>query len=481
MPASFLHGVETVILSKGPVPIRGVKTAVIAIVGTAAMIDVAEANRTLNTPQQILNDRDAAKYFGEDRPGFTIGQALSAIFAQGDGPICVVVNVLDPALHKTAVVAEAVILGDDDKASLAHLQVLDVEVKKDDGAVTYVLDTDYTLDAGSGVITRIAGGAIPEGQALQVGYSYLDPSKVVAADIIGAVDVAGTRSGLLAFRDCYAKLGYFPKIIIAPGYSSLVSVREAMDSLAGSIRAVVPVDLAAGTTVQNAIAARGVGGNCNTSSKRIIPCYPYVKRYNSALDQDELVPFSQFYAGVLAAKDSANGYWWSPSNTEIKGITGVERQLTAMINDPTSEVNVLNEAGITTIFNSFGTGFRVWGNRSAAFPASTEPTNFVCIQRTSDVLHESIEYSMLQFMDRPINNALIDAVTESVNEFIRTLIGRGALIDGKCWYDSADNPATEVAAGHLVFSLDYMPPTPAERMTFKSSININYLKTLGGN
>ena len=106
-----------------------------------------------------------------------------------------------------------------------------------------------------------------------------------------------------------------------------------------------------------------------------------------------------------------------------------------MINDPTSEVNTLNEAGVVTVFNSYGTGLRTWGNRSAAYPSSTHPTNFICVRRTADILHESVEYSMLQFMDYPIDNGLIDSICETVNQFIRTLIGRGALIDGKCSFN----------------------------------------------
>ena len=39
----------------------------------------------------------------------------------------------------------------------------------------------------------------------------------------------------------------------------------------------------------------------------------------------------------------------------------------AAINDANSEANLLNEAGIITVFNSYGTGIRLWGNRSAAF------------------------------------------------------------------------------------------------------------------
>ncbi|ODA43239.1 Phage tail sheath monomer [Thermodesulfovibrio sp. N1] len=183
---------------------------------------------------------------------------------------------------------------------------------------------------------------------------------------------------------------------------------------------------------------------------------------------------------MIAAKDIEKGYWWSPSNTEIKGITGVERNLSAMINDPNSEVNLLNEAGIVTVFNSFGTGLRTWGNRSAAWPSVTHPKNFINVRRTADVLHESIEYSMLQFIDFPINDALIDAICESVNMFIRTLIARGALIDGRCWFDKAKNPYTEIALGHLTFDIEFMPPTPAERITFESFINIELLKKLGG-
>lgn len=142
-------------------------------------------------------------------------------------------------------------------------------------------------------------------------------------------------------------------------------------------------------------------------------------------------PYSQRLAGVIAAKDVEKGYHWSPSNTEIQGIVGVERQLTSMINDPTSEVNALNECGVVTVFNSYGSGFRTWGNRSAAYPSSTNPTNFINVRRTADIIHESVEYSMLQFMDYPIDNGLIDSICETVNQFIRTLIGRGALIDGK--------------------------------------------------
>ncbi|MGL5631267.1 MAG: phage tail sheath family protein, partial [Azovibrio sp.] len=289
------------------------------------------------------------------------------------------------------------------------------------------------------------------------------------------------RTGMQALLDTYNMMGFFAKILIAPGYCVLNSVATDMIAMAHKLRAVALIDAPIGTSYAQAIAGRGPSGviNFNTSSERAVLCYPHLKVYDAATDSERLEPLSQRLAGVMCAKDTEKGYWWSPSNTEIKGITGVERQLSAMINDAQSEVNLLNEVGIVTLFNSFGTGIRTWGNRSAAWPTVTHVKNFINIRRTADILHESVEYSMLQFIDWPINDALIDAIKESVNSFIRTLISRGALIDGECTYDPTKNPSTEIALGHLTFDLEFIPPTPAERITFESFINIELLKQLG--
>ena len=408
MAASFLHGVETIEIEKGARTIKTVKTAVIGLVGTAPIHNVDEEYRTINEPTLILNEIDAAKYFGSTTDGFTIPSALKAIFDQGAG-IVIVVNVFDPEKHE-------------------------------------------------------------------------DVTAVTKGDIIGSVDAdTGKRLGMKAFEDSYSLFGYFPKTIIAPVYCEDTAVVTEIKTLCDKIRAIGIVDAPVGATVQDAITGRGPEGtiNFNTSSDRIVLCYPHLKVYDATTDTNILEPYSQRLAGVIAAKDIDKGYHWSPSNTEINGIIGVERQLTSMINDPSSEVNALNEAGIVTVFNSYGSGFRTWGNRSAAYPSSTHVTNFINIRRTADILHESVEYSMLQFIDFPIDNGLIDSITESVNAFIRTLIGRGALIDGKCYYNPDKNPVTEIANGHLVFDVEFMPPTPAERITFESFIDIELLKSLG--
>lgn len=479
MTIAFLHGAETIEVVRGSRPIRGVKTAVIGLVGTAPTWAVDAADRTLNTPRLVLSEQDAAKYFGSALDGYTIPQALQAIFDQGRG-IVVVVNVFDPSIHTGAVALASYVVDDAGRAALPDRGVSVVVVKNQAADTTYAEGVDYTVDALNGAVLRKVGGAIAIGDTIKVSYHKPDPSAVTAADVIGAVSETGARSGLLALDDTYSLLGFNPKLLIAPGYSTDAGVVAALSARATRLRAIALVDAPADTTVADAIAGRGPEGTINfeTSSDRVVLCYPQLL-VSDGDGGTVLEPYSQRLAGVIAARDSALGYHWSPSNAEIIGIVGLERRLTAGINDPSSEVNALNEVGIVTVFNAFGTGFRTWGNRSAAWPATTSPVNLINIRRTADILHESIELAMLQFIDQPISDALVDAITESVNGFIRTLIGRGALVDGSCSYDPADNAPEEVALGHLTFGLDFMPPPPAERISVKSFIDVTLLGTIG--
>lgn len=467
MAANFLHGVETIEVQSGARPITVVKSAVIGIVGIAPI-------GAINTPTVVLNETNAAQ-FGAQVPGFNIPQALNAIFAQGAGT-AIVVNVFDPETMTAAVTAETQTITNG-KAKTAFAPIGAITLTNSAGSTTFVVDEDYTIDAYGNIVV-IDFTAIPEGSTVKATYDKLDASTVTAAAIIGAIDGSGNRSGFKCFEEAYTLFGYTPKIFISPSYCELSGVAAEMIVQAERFRAMSIIDAPEGELPADVISGRGPSGTLagfQTASKNVILAYPYVKIYDAVSDSNVNVPYSQYLAGVIAATDNAEGYWVSPSNHEIKGIIGMERPITAQINNPQTEANQLNEAGITTVFNSFGTGIRVWGNRSGAFPGVTTPDNFIPVQRVKTILHESVEYSMLQFIDRPINQALIDSIRESVNAFIRVLIGRGAIVDGGCSYDPGKNPPVELAAGHLTFDITFMPPTPAERITFESFIDINLL------
>jgi Bacteriophage tail sheath protein len=360
----------------------------------------------------------------------------------------------------------------------------------------YTVLTDYVTDPVNGVLTLAVAGTIAAGATVIVSFSYADPSKVQDSDLIGAVSTTG-YTGLQALLTTYGTMGFFAKLLIVPGYSRNGDVATAMVETAETLRGMALIDSPANTPAATAIANRGVAGNAfDTSSTRAIVCYPQETYFDIGVvptgvtlsgtspvplvaNRTAIGPYSQWVAGAIASKDLQKGYWWSPSNTQANGIWGPDVTLYASLLDAASDVNNLNAAGILTVFNAFGTGLRVWGNRSAGYPTITTPDNFISVRRTMDVIEESVQLSMLQFIDQPISNSLITAILASVNAFIRTLIQRGALVAGSSSYNPAENPPAQIAAGHLVFDIDVMPPPPAERLSFTVYIDTTLLSQLG--
>jgi len=470
MSVSYHHGVETHEDLTGPRPIRTVKSAVIGIVGTAPA-------GPFNEPIRLYSERDIAQ-FGPDLPGFTIPQALKA-WADGGAGTMIVVNVLDPETHFDAVADEDVVfhaatgIAQLEKGAISNL------VLTDGDAVTYVLGTDYEIsDPLKGEIRALKDGAIVFGSTKVAAYNHLDPTQIVAADIIGEIDIDGNRSGIEALRLCQTLFKFKPKILISPGFSSQNSVRSALDVMAYKLRAVALADAPIGTTVTQAIAGRGSAGaiNFNTSSGRTVLLYPHIKTIDPVTGGDRLEPYSQRFASVICRTDIERGFWKSPSNELIPGALGLEFPIIGSPNEVDTEANALNEVGITTVMNE--DGIRTWGNRTSAWPSETHPINFLSVRRTADMIEESIELAQRPFVDEPGSPAIITAVIESSAAYLRLLRQRGAILDGRVWWDPAENPAEELALGNYVYCYDFMPPTPMERITNKARINQGYLAQL---
>ncbi|EDW2059090.1 phage tail sheath family protein [Salmonella enterica subsp. enterica serovar Oslo] len=466
---NWFHGANTRETLGGPRPVKQVKSAVIGLIGTAP-------SGVVNSHVLISSETDAAQY-GPELPGFTIPQALRAIADHGVMSV-VVINVLNPSVHISRAVDEVVT--PEGGGKLAHGMVREVVVKSSTGTSTYVAGKDYTLDAQTGLITRLADGGIMATDEVKVSYAWLDPTKVTAADIIGSVGASGRRSGILALDDVFSDLGFDSKILIAPVYGTQTSVTAALSVMTDKLGAVAYVDAPVGCSVQQVLAGRGPKGaiNFNTSSDRVRLCYPHLKVYDPVTNADRLEPLSVRAAALRARVDLDEGYWVSSSNHEIKGVTGMERPISARIDDATCEANLLNEAGVTTVFNSFGTGIRLWGNRNAAFPASTHITSFESVRRTADIFNESLRLTSLQYVDQPMSDALIDNILGTAENYARTMSGDGALLGFKVWYDKARNTRSELGSGHLRVSYKITPSVPMEWLTYEAEITDEYVMNL---
>ena len=467
--AEFFHGAETVIVNTGSAPVKTVATSVIALIGTAP-------KGAINTPILVTNPQ-GAEQFGGDLFPTSINRALKSIFAQGNAPV-IVINVFDPATMGATVTDAPVTIanGKGDLGNAILLAPTAPVVTDSTGTTTYTLGTDYTISE-YGIITMIPSGAISEGDALLVDLVKLGAAPADSA-IIGTV-AGQTRTGMKLLSECFDTFGFNPKIIIAPDYSTSEAVAIEMEAQAETFRGMALVEGAIGASVATHIADRTTSGKSfNSTSRRLVACAPRQKAYDF---KGELTSYgySSWVAGIMAKTDRTEGYWVSPSNHTIKGVSASEYVMIGSgINDPSSDANLLNAAGIVTTLK-VGGSLRTWGNRSASYPTDTDVRNFIPVQRTQDIIHESLELAKLPFMDKPIITATIDAIKGTANAFISTLIQRGALLAGsEVTYSADDNSAAELAMGHVQFRLTFMPPTPAERITYLSYIDISLLTNL---
>lgn len=471
MSTQYLHGVETIESEVGGQTVTIVKSAVVALIGLAPI-------GPANTLTLCLSATDDVQ-FGSPLPGFNIPKTLEILRSMADGFPVMVVNVFNPNTNLKQVTDEVQTVASGG-FTLANAPIGAITLKNADGtAASVALNTDYTVDAYGNLV--VISVNMPNGTGYKVSYKTLDPTTVETSQLIGGVDGSGNRTGLALYDLANNTFGYRPKIFIAPTYMSTPAMISAVAAQAAKQRAVYPIDAPLGTTVAGAIAGRGVSGTFgfNTQDDRALLLYPYLKSYDDALDADATYPFSAFMAGLIVATDNNLGYWYSPSNKQITAATGIERVIEWSLNDPNCEANQLNGAGIITIAQGYGTGLLAWGNRNAAFPSNTEEKNFINIRRTDDMVTEAMETASLPYVDGPITQGQVDAMREAGNSLMRVLIQRGAILPGsKVLYNTADNPATQLAAGQIVFTRDYMVPPPAERITYKDVIDVSLLSSI---
>lgn len=325
-----------------------------------------------------------------------------------------------------------------------------------------------TLGAG-GTLPAAVDGILDQIGAVMVIVRVAEGADAAAtqANVIGGIEAGtGNYKGLKALLGAESVVGYAPRVLIAPGFSQVQAVATEMISVADQLRAVAIID-GPNTTDDAAGLYRD-----NFASARAYVVDPWTKVFDGA---EVIEPASARVAGLIARIDNQKGFWWSPSNQEIYGITGTARPVDFRMGDVNSRANLLNERQVATIIRY--EGFRLWGNRSC----SSDPRwEFLGVRRTADVINDSLLRAHLWAVDRGITRTYLADVAESVNAYLRSLKSQGAIIDGRCWPDPDLNSPTNIMDGKVYFNIDFIPPYPAEHVNFRSYLNPNYLDQLLG-
>jgi hypothetical protein len=270
--------------------------------------------------------------------------------------------------------------------------------------------------------------------------------------------------GIEALKLGQSTLNYNPRILIAPEWSTDDGVGKALESTANLCRAVTYLDSPTMATPED-VARRGqmYGARVEILRPRIMVTSDVTGKTNSR-------PYSAAAAGHRVRIDNDYGYWWSKSNHEVYGFSGLEQTDSFLIGDETCVANQLNQANVSTVVML--DSYRHWGNRLC----TDDPQyRFESVRRTMDAIEDSIQLMVTKsYVDRPIDKAFATSLVGSVNSYLRQQTKAGVINGGRCWLDPDLNTAESLAAGKVYFNVAVGPKSPAEEITATYSIDNTY-------
>ena len=474
MSETFLHGVQVLEVDSGNRPIRTVRSSVIGLVGSSAP-DGTPASVVIGTGNGSL--RFSKTENGASFNGWTIttikpstnNAALSvtgnvstrtitiSLATDGSAVATSTASQVRTAFNASTIAAQGFACELATGSNGSSLYAVHAAT-----ALTGGVDDSFPYDVPV-LVTSPAGlsDKLEEGswllQALEAIYKQAGAVVVVVntQDVIGdAVDL----TGVYALKRAQSVVGYVPRILAAQAAGTDPDIMESLKSVADSCRAiaVVGIDVPSATDATAYMTANG--------NDRVYGLWPYV---NGGEDP------APYVAGVLAKSDNDRGFWWSPSNQEVFGITSLDNPVDFQLGDSTSLANVLNEGKVTTFIRQGG--FRVWGNLTGSIDPKWQ---FLSVRRTADIINDSILFNHLWAVDRNITRTYLEDVADGVNNYLADLTNLGAVIGGRCWADPDLNSPSQISLGKVYFNFEFTPPYPAQTVTFRSILTNDYLSEL---
>ena len=462
--ALYKHGVATEEQPTSVATPAASASGLQVIIGTAPVNMTADPAAGVNTPKLCYSfaEAQAAVGYNTDFADYTLCESIYTSFQVASAAPIVLINVLDPAKHKKTVTKESVTL-DSHIGYLAELGAIKSTIVVSNVDAKLTEGKDYTLSydsTGRTMVSMISTGSAYALDAVTATYDALDPSKVTDADIIGGLDAStGKETGIELVRQVYPRFGMAPGFLLAPHWSRKASVAAALNAkttkLNGNFhsQAVIDIDVAKTKSYVDVAAAKEAQG---VSSSKEITLWPNAKI------GDYIIDYSALYAAIQAAQDQAN------DDVPARKVSSLAASVSAAVLDDGTEVNldetqaaVLNGAGIVTLINA--SGWRIWGNNTAAYPGSSDPKErWITCRRMFNFLQNTFIESYHSHIDDPTDPRLREAIITSFNGYLNSLASAGKIYGGEISYDAADNPESELLNGHVVFHISVAPLIPAE-------------------
>ncbi|MDY4279633.1 MAG: phage tail sheath subtilisin-like domain-containing protein [[Pasteurella] mairii] len=294
-----------------------------------------------------------------------------------------------------------------------------------------------------------------------------EDEETMKANIIGGVDEQGQYTGVKAFLVAQAVTAIKPRIFAIPKYDSQDATTELL-TVAQKLNGFVYASCYGCSTKEQAVAYRR-----NFSQRELMLIFGDFLSFNPVTKQTEVDYAVTRAAAMRAYMDKTVGWHTAISNKEITGVTGVTIPLSFDINDSATDVNYLNEQGITCCINY--NGYKFWGVRTCSADKQFLYENQT---RTAQVLKDTIAQSFDWAVDKNISVTLVKEIVEAINAKWRQWTGEGKLVGGKAFLKSEFNTMATLKDAKLLIGYDYCAAPLLEQLEFNQYVSDEYLVQL---
>lgn len=462
---AYQHGIDLIENPTSLTPPVTADSAVQVVVGTAPVHLAKDPATAVNKPILVHNLASAQEELGysENFEAFTLCESMYASFKLASIAPIVFINVLDPAVHKTAVTAKAFTLANGEGVIDDEGVLLETLVVKN-GATPLVKGTDYIASFnsyGKPTVVKLSS-TVTANAALTAEYDKLDPGAVTAEDVIGGYDaVSKSYKGLELVKVVYPMFNIVSGTLLAPGFSHIPEVAAVLQAktkkINGGFNAMTALDI--DTSVVTSYDEALVWKNANGyNGSQAVALWPKVKV------GEKQIHYSALFGAVMASVDARNESvpHESPSNESVAISGAVLADGTEVYLDK-DEANHLNGNGIVTLLN--WNGWKTWGNNTAAYPNTTDPKDrFISIRRVFNWWGNTFILTYFQKVDDPTNTRLIESVVDSENIRANGYTARGQIAGARIEFRQDMNPSTDILNGKITFIQKLAAYPPAEHI-----------------
>lgn len=462
--SEYLHGAYGSIQT-GAARVSEKSQAAIIYVGTAPVHQVAGGAKNVNAPIAVNSMTEAMKYFGysDDWGKYTLCEAMHAhLENRGVGPL-VLINVLDPAVHKGQEKGSVSLKPDAGRLTIPSAEdiILDsVEIKTADEETTKQKGKDYTIVYNASrktiIVSELTSGALGT-EELKVSYDTIDAAKVQEADVIGSTDGAGLNTGLYAVSNVYQLTGFIPSFLCCPGFSSVPEIHKAMRDnsvkINGHWNAYLFDDLPLThkeTAVNLDNAAKFKAENGYTYENETV-YFPMAEGTDGRMYHISVLAAANFQQ-LLIEQDGVP--YKSASNTECELISNLYlgEDYKGRVYDDATINKKLNQFGIASAAY-VGGRWAIWGSHSADY--NQENANEINVAETNRMMLYYIcndfQSRRPQDVDKPMTRNDLQSIVAEEQARLDALVKIGALLYGEVSLTASADTRSDLMNGDYSF------------------------------